>query len=322
MSEKLERVMISEPEDLSSTSSSAKSTIAENIFIVLSILGVIICPLLLIVCFRVVKQYKRAVVLRFGKVRADSPAGPGVIWVLPFTDEVTIIDLRTQSFNLPPQQILTKDSVTVTVDAVGYFHVMEPLQCLLNVQYYRRSTELITIAVLRNVLGQYTLADALTSRQSMSTRTKFEIDAIISDWGIHIERVEIKNILLPFDLQEAMAVEAEATRIAKAKLIEAAGEIQAAVNLREASRIIMENPQIMLLRYLQSLNSIASRQKTSIIFPFPIQIPEPLGQDQFPNTVHQNTNELLNQLKNDLQADKFPENLLQAVPDERGEVAV
>ncbi|KAG6461551.1 hypothetical protein O3G_MSEX012705 [Manduca sexta] len=168
-----------------------EETLTEKIFRILAVMMIIIFPLALLGCFRVVKQYKRAVILRFGRVRSDSPAGPGIIWVVPCTDNVLLIDLRTQSFNLPPQEILTKDSVTVTVDAVVYFHVLKPLSCLLNVQSYKRATELITISALRNILGQYTLSELLTSRESISRTARKEIDRVTNEWGVEMERVEM-----------------------------------------------------------------------------------------------------------------------------------
>ncbi|XP_050669124.1 band 7 protein AGAP004871-like [Leptidea sinapis] len=250
-----------------------KQTLIEKIFKVFAILLILLFPIAILFCFKVVKQYKRAVVLRFGRVRSDSPAGPGIIWLVPCTDSVEFIDLRTQSFNLPPQEILTKDSVTVTVDAVVYFHVTNPLKSLLNVQSHKRATELLSVAILRNYLGQYTLAELLSSRVAISDNVKLMIDKGTIEWGVQVQRVEIKNVLLPFELQKAMAAEAEGTRIAKAKIIEAEGEIKTAENLKEASQVIMENPKAMLLRYLQTLNSIASQQTTSILFPFPMDLP-------------------------------------------------
>ncbi|XP_075970797.1 band 7 protein AGAP004871-like [Anticarsia gemmatalis] len=251
-----------------------KETCVEKIFRILALVGIILFPVVLIACFRVVKQYKRAVILRFGRVRKDSPAGPGIIWTIPCTDDVALIDLRTQSLNLPPQEILTKDSVTVSVDAVVYFHVANPLDCLLKVQYHTSATELLTIAMLRNILGQYTLTDALKNRELISLKTRLEVDKVATQWGVEIERVEIKNILLPHELQKALAAEAEGTRLARAKIIGAEGEIKAAESLREASKVMMENPKTMLLRYLQTLNFIASQQRSSIIFPFPVDFPD------------------------------------------------
>nr|XP_034824552.1 stomatin-2-like [Maniola hyperantus] len=251
-----------------------RETLKEKLFRFLAILLIILFPMTLLICFKVVKHYKRAVILRFGRVRSDSPAGPGIIWVVPCTDNVTFIDLRTQSFNLLPQEVLTKDSVTVTVDAVIYCHVQKPLHCLLHVQSYKYATELLAIAILRNILGQYTLSDLLTNRESIAVAIRNEIDKGTAEWGVEVERVEIKDVILPYDLQKAMAAEAEGTRIAKAKIIEAQGEIKAAENLRDASRIMVEKPQTILLRYLQTLNFIASENRTSILFPFPISIPD------------------------------------------------
>ncbi|CAH1644473.1 unnamed protein product [Spodoptera littoralis] len=214
----------------------SKESRKEIFFRILAILIIILFPITLLICFRVVKQYKRAVIMRFGRIRKDSPAGPGIIWMIPCTDDIQMMDLRTQSFNLPPQEILTKDSVTVTVDAVVYFHIQKPLHCLLNIQNNQYATELITVATLRNILGQHSLYNLLTRRESISFKCRTDIDKTTSRWGVVIERVEIKDVFLPFELQKAMAAEAEGTRVAKAKIIESEGEIKAAENLKEASK--------------------------------------------------------------------------------------
>ncbi|XP_072941034.1 stomatin-4-like isoform X3 [Epargyreus clarus] len=249
----------------------------EKIFRILAIIAVVMIPLFWLLCFKVVKQYERAVIMRFGKVRNSSPLGPGIICIIPITDNVILFDLRTQSFNLGPQEILTKDSVTVTVDAVVYFHVSNPLNCLLNVEYHRRATELLAVSLLRNILGQYTLTELLAKRDSISIGVRKEIDKGTAEWGVGVERVEIKDVKLPFELQKAMAAEAEGTRIAKAKIIEAEGEIKAAENLLQASKVMVETPTTILLKYLQTLNFIAAQQKTSILFPFPMELPSHSG---------------------------------------------
>ncbi|KAL0891991.1 hypothetical protein ABMA27_015218 [Loxostege sticticalis] len=204
---------------------------------------------------KVVKQYKRGIVMRYGKVRPDSPVGPGIVWVPP-TDSIVLVDLRTQTFNLPAQEVTT---------FILFYLEKDDWE----------ATKLIAVSLLRNILGQHTLAELLSDRLKISHDTRSEINKVIGDWGVEAERVDIKDVILPYELQKAMAAEAEGTRIGKAKIIEAEGEIQAAENLREASRIMMSNPQTMLLRYLQTLNFIAGQQKTSIIFPFPLELPEP-----------------------------------------------
>ncbi|KAJ8732907.1 hypothetical protein PYW07_015506 [Mythimna separata] len=247
----------------------------EKLFRRIAILIIILFPLVFVLCIRVVKQYKRAVVLRYGRLRPDSPAGPGIIWVIPCTDDVQMIDLRTQSFNLTPQEVLTKDSVTVTIDAVVYFHIERPLACILNIQNNYYATEIISIAAIRNILGGHSLYNLLTSRESISYKCRVEIEKTTIKWGVVIERVEIKDVFLPLELQKAMAAEAEGTRMAKAKIIEAEGEIQAAENLKEASLIMKENPNIMLVRYLQTLHHIAMDQATTVLFPIPLELPGP-----------------------------------------------
>ncbi|XP_047986417.1 stomatin-4-like [Leguminivora glycinivorella] len=201
----------------------------------------------------VVKEYRRAVILRFGRVRKDSPAGPGIIWVIPCTDSVIQIDLRTQSINLPPQLILTKDYVTANVGAVVNYRVYNPLHCLLNIRSHMDATEMLTISVLRNIISKHSLTDVLALRESISLQVKTEVAKSAADWGVKIEQVEIKDIGLPVELQKAMAAEAEGRRTAKANIIASEGEVKTAEYLTEASKMMEQNPQIMLCLTKDSL---------------------------------------------------------------------
>ncbi|KAJ8731846.1 hypothetical protein PYW08_014576 [Mythimna loreyi] len=219
--------------------------------------------------FVVLNEFERAVVFRFGKV-SGGPRGPGIIRIIPCIDKVTKIDMRTFSFDVDPQEILTRDSVTVTVDAVVFYRVKDPIKAVVEVANYRESTQLLAATTLRNVLGTRDLSQLLSDREAISSSMRTGLDQATDPWGVEVERVEIKDVSLPEQLQRAMAAEAEATREAKAKIITAEGEIKASKALKEASNILMDNPMALQLRYLQALNSVSAEKNSTIIFPFPM----------------------------------------------------
>jgi erythrocyte band 7 integral membrane protein len=207
-----------------------------------------------------------------------------------------VCDLRTVSFDVPPQEILTKDSVTVAVDAVVYYKISSPMSAVCNVTDYAKSTKLVASTTLRTILGTKSLADILSDRESISHDILFHVDRATTPWGIKVnssasdnysflekylinnmcfqkvERVEVKDVRLPQSLQRAMAAEAEASREARAKVIAAEGEMKASRSLKEASDVISESPAALQLRYLQTLNSIAAEKNSTIIFPLPIDL--------------------------------------------------
>ncbi|XP_037631573.1 stomatin (EPB72)-like 3a [Sebastes umbrosus] len=222
--------------------------------------------------FQIVKEYERAVIFRLGRIRNRKPIGPGLFFVLPCTDSFVKVDLRTVSFDIPPQEILTKDSVTVSVDGVVYFCVHCPISAVANVSDAASSTRLLAQTTLRNVLGTKNLAELLSDREGISHSMQESLDVATDPWGIKVERVEIKDVKLPQQLQRAMAAEAEATREARAKIIAAEGEMNASRALKEASLIIAESPSGLQLRYLQTLNTIAAEKNSTIIFPLPIDL--------------------------------------------------
>ena len=227
-------------------------------------------PLSLCLCIKVVQEYERAVIFRLGRLLPGGAKGPGLFFIIPCMDSYTKIDLRTVSFDVPPQEILSKDSVTVSVDAVVYYKVQNPTISVTNVEDAPRSTKLLAATTLRNVLGTKNLADILADRDNISQSMQNLLDDATDAWGIKVERVEIKDVRLPVQLQRAMAAEAEASREARAKVIAAEGEQAAARALKEAADIISESPSALQLRYLQTLNSISAEKNSTIIFPLPI----------------------------------------------------
>ncbi|XP_028319724.1 erythrocyte band 7 integral membrane protein-like [Gouania willdenowi] len=229
-------------------------------------------PITLCMCVKIVKEYERAVIFRLGRITDRKPKGPGLFFVLPCTDNFVKVDLRTVSFDIPPQEILTKDSVTVSVDGVVYFRIQCPISAVANVTNAHSSTRLLAQTTLRNVLGTKNLAELLSDREGISISMQESLDVATDSWGIKVERVEIKDVKLPHQLQRAMAAEAEASREARAKIIAAEGEMKASRALKEAALVISEAPSALQLRYLQTLNSIAGEKNSTIVFPLPIDL--------------------------------------------------
>jgi len=245
----------------------------EGFLWVLSML-LIICtfPLSLFVTMKQVQEYERAVIFRLGKVKKGGAVGPGLFFIIPCLDTIQTVDLRTITFDVPPQEILTKDSVTVAVDAVVYFKIFNPMNSVINVQNANQATRLLASTTLRNMLGTKNLHDILADREEIATTMLAHLDAATDNWGIRVERVEVKDVRLPQQLQRAMAAEAEASRQARAKVIEAEGEQKASRALKEASDIISSSSSALQLRYLQTLSQIAAERNSTIVFPLPIEL--------------------------------------------------
>ncbi|THD24494.1 Mechanosensory protein 2 [Fasciola hepatica] len=229
-------------------------------------------PFSLFMCLKVIAQYERAVVFRLGRLVSEIPKGPGLVFILPCLDNVKTIDLRTFTFNVPTQEVLTKDSVTVAVDAVVYYRIFDPVMSVVNVEDANRSTRLLAQTTLRNVLGTVDLYQLLTAREQIAHLMQDCLDTATETWGVKVERVDIKDVRLPIQLQRAMAAEAEAAREAKAKVIAAEGEQRASVALKAAALEIGECPIALQLRYLQTLSSISDEKNSTIIFPLPIDL--------------------------------------------------
>ncbi|XP_070532426.1 band 7 protein AGAP004871-like isoform X2 [Ptychodera flava] len=236
------------------------------------ILFVFTLPFSLCFCIKVVQEYERAVIFRLGLLLPGGAKGPGIFFVLPCIDTYQKVDLRTVTFDVPPQEILSKDSVTVAVDAVVYYRITNPTISITNVEDAQRSTRLLAQTTLRNVLGTKTLQELLSDRESVSNQMQTALDEATDPWGIKVERVEIKDVRLPVQLQRAMAAEAEAAREARAKVIAAEGEQNASRALKEAADVISQSPSALQLRYLQTLNTISAEKNSTIIFPLPIDL--------------------------------------------------
>lgn len=227
-------------------------------------------PFSLCVCFKVVQEYERAVIFRLGRLLHGGSRGPGIFFVLPCIESYQKVDLRTITLGVPPQEVLTRDSVTVSVDAVVYYRVSNATVSVANVENAHHSTRLLAQTTLRNILGTKSLHEILSDRESISGSMQNVLDEATTAWGIKVERVEIKDARLPVQLQRAMAAEAEAAREARAKVIAAEGEQKASRALKEASEVIAESSSALQLRYLQTLNSISAEKNSTIIFPLPI----------------------------------------------------
>jgi regulator of protease activity HflC (stomatin/prohibitin superfamily) len=238
----------------------------------ISILIVIIFFLLIVLsaAVKVVKEYERGVVFRLG--RLVGPRGPGLILLLPFIERMTKVDLRTVTMDVPAQEVITKDNVTVRVNAVVYFRVLDPNAAVVNVADFIRATSQISQTTLRSILGQSSLDELLSEREQINLQLQKIIDDQTEPWGIKVSVVEVKDVELPQSMQRAMARQAEAEREKRAKIIHAEGEFQASQQLAEAAEVIERNPVTIQLRYLQTLTEIGVEKNTTIVFPLPIEL--------------------------------------------------
>lgn len=239
------------------------------------VLFIVTFPISVFMAFKIVQEYERAVIFRLGRVRQGGARGPGIFFILPCIDSYCKVDLRTVSFDVPPQEVLTRDSVTVCVDAVIYYKVQRPMAAVININNYGHSTRLLAATTLRNVLGTRNLSEILSEREAISHNMQTALDEATDPWGVKVERVEIKDVRLPHQMQRAMAAEAEASREARAKVIAAEGEMKASRALKEASDILTESPAALQLRYLQTLTTISAEKNSTIIFPLPLDIVTP-----------------------------------------------
>nr|XP_009295665.1 uncharacterized protein LOC550260 isoform X1 [Danio rerio] len=222
-------------------------------------------------CMKVVQEYERAVIFRLGRLLGGAK-GPGLFWIIPCMDTFRKVDLRTVSFDIPAQEVLTKDSVTIMVDAVVYYRIFNPTVSITKVENANYATQMLAQTTLRNMLGTKSLADILKDREEMSEQMEAVLYSASKNWGIKVERVELKDVKLPTTLQRAMAAEAEASRDARAKVIAAEGEMKASRALKEAANVMSESPAALQLRYMQTLTEIASERNSTIIFPVPMDL--------------------------------------------------
>lgn len=234
------------------------------------ILGFILV-LYVIGSIKILTEYERAVVFRLGKV-LPLPKGPGVILVFAPIDRMVRVSLRTAVFDVPPQDVITRDNVSVKVNAVVYFRVIDPRKAIVEVENYNYATSQLSQTTLRSVLGQVELDDLLSQRERLNQQLQHILDQRTDPWGIKVSAVEVKHVDLPADMQRAMARQAEAEREKRAKIIHAAGELEASAKLSQAAGVIAAEPIAITLRYLQTLTEIASEKNSTIIFPLPIEM--------------------------------------------------
>jgi len=218
---------------------------------------------------KVLREYERGVIFRLGRL-LPQPKGPGIILVFAPIDRIVKISLRLITMNIPPQDVITKDNVTVKVNAVLYFRVIDPLKCVIDVQDYIYATSQLAQTTLRSLLGQVPLDDLLSERDKLNARLQEIIEQHTDSWGIKVQLVEMKQVDLPENMVRAIAKQAEAERERRAKVIHAEGEFQAAGKLTQAADIISQNPQALQLRFLGTLTEIAAEKNSTIIFPLPL----------------------------------------------------
>jgi regulator of protease activity HflC (stomatin/prohibitin superfamily) len=253
--------------------------------VLLAIVGVLVLLLLILIAasVRILREYERGVIFRLGRLIAQK--GPGLILLIPFIDQMVRVDLRTVTLNVPPQEVITKDNVTVRVNAVAYFRVVDPNRAITEVENFLLATSQISQTTLRSVLGKAELDALLAERERLNIELQRIIDEQTEPWGVKVTTVEVKDVELPAEMQRAIARQAEAERERRAKVIAADGEFQAAEKLSEAANIISRNPATLQLRYLQTLLEMGVNQNTTIVFPIPLDVLKPFIAPEAPSSV-------------------------------------
>ncbi|HEY5002910.1 MAG TPA: slipin family protein [Ktedonobacteraceae bacterium] len=237
---------------------------------------VLILVLLLLSAIRIVQQYERGVIFVLG--RLTGAKGPGLFLVPPFITRMVKVDLRIVTLTVPPQEVITRDNVTIKVTAVLYFYVVDPIHAVVNVMNFMQATTQMGQTTLRNVLGQSELDEILSQRKKINQDLQVIIDEATETWGVKVTAVELKDVELPSTMQRAMAKQAEAEREKRAKVIHAEGELQASAQLAQAAAVIASQPNALQLRFLQTLTEIAVEKNSTIIFPLPLDLIDPMLQ--------------------------------------------
>jgi regulator of protease activity HflC (stomatin/prohibitin superfamily) len=233
------------------------------------LVAVLIVVFYLLNSVKILSEYERGVIFRLGKL-LPQPKGPGIILVFAPIDRMVRVGLRTVVMDVPPQDVITRDNVSVKVNAVVYFRVMDPLRAIVQVENFNYATSQLAQTTLRSVLGQAELDDLLAQRDRLNAELQRILDQHTDPWGIKVSSVEVKHVDLPENMQRAMARQAEAERERRAKIIHAEGELQASEKLAQAAKVIATAPEAITLRYLQTLTEIASEKNSTIVFPLPI----------------------------------------------------
>jgi regulator of protease activity HflC (stomatin/prohibitin superfamily) len=243
--------------------------------VVVVVAVVIILLLFLLAAVKVAREYERGIVFRLGRLLPE-PKGPGLFLLIPIVDRMVKVDLRTITLNIPPQEVITKDNVPARVNAVAYFRIIDPKAAIVQIENFMVATSQIAQTTLRSVLGQHLLDELLSERDKINTILQEIIDEATAPWGIKVSIVEVKDVEIPSGMQRAMARQAEAERERRAKVINAEGEYQASERLRDAAAVMQQEPIAIQLRYLQTLLEIGSTNATTIVFPAPIDLIQPL----------------------------------------------
>jgi regulator of protease activity HflC (stomatin/prohibitin superfamily) len=235
----------------------------------------VIVLIILFAAVKILREYERGVIFRLGRL-LPHPRGPGLILLIPLVDRMVRVDLRTITLNVPPQEVITKDNVPVRVNAVAYFRIVEPNAAIVQVENFMVATSQIAQTTLRSVLGQHVLDELLSERDKINQILQGIIDEATTPWGIKVSVVEVKDVEIPQGMQRAMARQAEAERERRAKVISAEGEFQASERLRDAAKVMSEQPASLQLRYLQTLLEIGSTNNSTVVFPIPVDLVKPL----------------------------------------------
>ena len=238
--------------------------------VVVSIVVLILLIVILRASIRILREYERGVLFRFGRLRGTK--GPGIFMIIPFIDRMIKVDLRTVTLDVPPQDVITRDNVPVKVNAVAYFRVMNPEKAIVEIENYKLGTSQIAQTTLRSILGQAELDDLLSRREKINKELQGIIDEQTDPWGVKVSIVEIKDVELPQTIQRAFAKQAEAERERRAKIINSEGEFQASEKLAQAAKVLAEFPASIQLRFLQTLREIAAEQNSTIVFPVPVDL--------------------------------------------------
>jgi regulator of protease activity HflC (stomatin/prohibitin superfamily) len=246
----------------------------------LSVIVVLILILMIAAsAIRILNEYERGVIFRLGRVRTvkgkPEPKGPGLIFLIPVIDKLVKVSLRTVTMDVPPQDVITRDNISIKVNAVIYFRVMDPIRAIIEIENYLYGTSQLSQTTLRSVCGQVELDDILYQRDKINLQLQEILDKHTDPWGVKVTAVEVKGIDLPEEMRRAMAKQAEAERERRSKVIRAEGEYQAAERLKDAAVIIADHPMALTLRYLQTLTEVASDKNSTTIFPIPIDLIKP-----------------------------------------------
>jgi regulator of protease activity HflC (stomatin/prohibitin superfamily) len=239
----------------------------------------ILILMILASALRILNEYERGVIFRLGRVRTvggkPQPKGPGLIFLIPVVDKLVKVSLRTVTMDVPPQDVITRDNISIKVNAVIYFRVMDPIKAIIEIENYLYGTSQLSQTTLRSVCGQVELDDILYQRDKINLQLQEILDKHTDPWGVKVTAVEVKGIDLPEEMRRAMAKQAEAERERRSKVIRAEGEFQAAERLKDAAVIIADHPMALTLRYLQTLTEVASDKNSTTIFPIPIDLIKP-----------------------------------------------